>query len=78
MASLHKSILISYVPFLIWDAVFLHLLLPLSWDQAAVGYINQGLTILLYAHWTWVAWRAGGPVQEAPRDPFESMAAVVH
>jgi hypothetical protein len=75
VAPLHKSILLGYVPYLLYDAVFLKALLQASWQRDLIGYVNQSIYLLLVSHWAWVAWRTdpqtsttrGGP----PPETFE-------
>ena len=44
VAPLHKSILLGYVPYLLYDAVFLKALLQASWQRDLIGYVNQSIS----------------------------------
>jgi hypothetical protein len=76
VAPLHKSILLSYVPFLLYDSVFLTMLLPVAWQHgalpAAVAYFNLAVYLLLVSYWAWVAWRPPEPPRPDPPPPRPS------
>jgi hypothetical protein len=81
VASLHKSILLAYVPYLLYDTIFLKALVEKSWANDLIGYLNQSIYLLLVSYWARVAWRRpdppraeqGGP--QAPPGPLERVAA---
>ena len=71
VAPLHKSVLLGYVPYLLFQLVYLHLLVARSWENRAIGYLNQAAYLVLVSHWAWTAWR--GPVSLPPGEPRASM-----
>lgn len=58
VAPLHKSVLLAYVPYLLFELLFLRVLVARSWQVPALGYLNQAAYLLLVAFWARVAWRA--------------------
>lgn len=66
VAALHKSVLLSYVPYLLWDLVFLKAFLKPSWEDNAVRYVNPAIYLVMTAHWAWVAWRVEVPEPTHP------------
>jgi hypothetical protein len=72
VASFHKSVLLAYVPYLLFELVFLRVFVARSWQVPALGYLNQAAYLLLVAYWARVAWRAEVPSQVAgPGSPGE-------
>lgn len=58
VAPLHKSVLLGYVPYLLFELVYLRVFVELGWRKEAFGYIYPAAYLLLVGHWAWVAWRA--------------------
>jgi hypothetical protein len=72
VASLHKSVLLAYVPYLVFELVFLRGFVARSWQVPALGYINQAAYLLMVAYWSRVAWRTEVPSRVArPGSPDE-------
>lgn len=70
-----KTILLSYVPYLLVFTVAMNALGELGWQRAA--WVDRGSTIayvVLLLSWTWLAWRAD-PVRPVPRPPEDRSAA---
>jgi hypothetical protein len=63
VAPLHKSILLGYVPYLLFQLVYLRAFVTRSWQLPLLGYLNQAAYLLLVSHWAWVAWRADVPLR---------------
>jgi hypothetical protein len=59
VAPLHKAILLGYVPYLLFQLVYLRVFVTLSWEHHALGYVNQAAYLMMVAYWARVAWRAG-------------------
>ena len=57
VAPLHKSVLLAYVPYLLFELLFLRVFVARSWQVPALGYLNQAAYLLLVAFWARVAWR---------------------
>jgi hypothetical protein len=74
VAALHKSILLAYVPYLLFQLVYLHVLVALGWERKWLGYVYQVAYVVLVALWAWSAWRSGRPPDRAP-SPDEGPAA---
>jgi hypothetical protein len=77
VAALHKSILMPYVPFLLWDAVFFKAFLPHAWNGTAMGYFNQAIYLALVSHWAWVAWRVDVRSKTTLPDPSSDEQAFI-
>jgi hypothetical protein len=77
VAPFHKAVLLPYVPYLLWQAVYFNSGL---WkvESAFLDYFNPVTYLALATRWIWVAWRVKEPAKEAPRDPFEPLAALIH
>ena len=81
VARLHKSIVLGYVPYLLFQLVYLHVFVTRSWETKALAYLNQAAYLLLVSYWARVAWRRpdppraaqGGP--QAPPGSLERVAA---
>jgi len=84
VAPLHKSILLGYVPYLLFDAIFLEAFVQKGWDHDVIAYVNQSIYLLLVSHWAWVAWRievpsgSGGAGQRAEPEGPHTLARVVN
>lgn len=75
VARLHKSVLLAYVPYLLFELFFLRVFVARSWQVPALGYMNQAAYLLLVAYWARVAWRADVPSRLArPGSPDEQDA----
>jgi hypothetical protein len=75
VAPLHKAILLGYVPYLLFQLVYLRVFVALSWKHRVLGYINQAAYLLLVSYWAHVAWRANVPTRVArPGSPDEQDA----
>ena len=57
VAPLHKAILLGYVPYLLFQLVYLHAFVARSWESKIIGYVNQAAYLVLVAYWAWAAWR---------------------
>lgn len=75
--SFHKAVLLPYVPYLLWQAVYYNSGL---WKVVSpfLDFFNPVTYLALATHWMWVAWRTKEPAEEAPRDPFESRTVLIH
>jgi hypothetical protein len=71
VAPFHKAVLLAYVPYLLFELVFLRGFVARSWQVPALGYLNQAAYLLLVAYWARVAWRAEAPSRLAPGPPDE-------
>lgn len=67
---LPKSVLLTYVPYLLWSVFFLKALLPAAWRDHAVGYLDPLVYDTMAAYWTWLAWRVEEPAEAEPQAPF--------
>jgi hypothetical protein len=63
VAPFHKSVLLAYVPYLLFELIFLRVFVARSWELPVLGYINQAAYLLLVAYWAYVAWRVDVPSQ---------------
>jgi hypothetical protein len=61
-----KAILLSYLPYLIFEAAFLNLLKQWGWPQT-LQHVNQLVYLALVSFWTYTAWRV--PVIIDPEPP---------
>jgi hypothetical protein len=52
-----KSVLLVYVPFLLWDAAFNRAWLERAWEQDVVRYGSQLIYVAMVGYWAWIAWR---------------------
>ena len=69
VAPLHKSVLLAYVPYLLFELVFLRVFVARSWEVPVLGYIYQAAYLLMVAYWAHVAWRVQVPAR--PGSPEE-------
>lgn len=75
---LHKGVVMVYVPYLLFQLVFLRVFVARSWEVPALGYVNQAAYLLLVACWARVAWRAAVPSQAEPPGPTGEQDAGAH
>lgn len=61
IARFPKTVLLSYVPYLFFELVYLHVFVERGWEVHAVGYANQAAYLVLAAWWAWAAWRLDPP-----------------
>ena len=67
-----KSVLLSYVPYLLWYAIYLNQLLPAAWGGSVVRYLGPVVYDVMAAYWVWLAWRVAEPAPSEPKDPFDA------
>jgi len=68
---MYKSIVMAYVPYLLYNTVYARALLSKSWEQQAITYVDQSIYCLLASYWAWVAWRAEVPARPRRRRSLE-------
>lgn len=68
VAPLHKAVVLGYVPYLLFQLVYLHVFVTRSWETKALGYVNQAAYLVLVSHWAWAAWRTAVPSSGARAD----------
>lgn len=61
IARFQKSILLTYVPYLFFELVYLHVFVERGWESKPVGYVNQAAYLLMVGVWAWSAWRGDPP-----------------
>lgn len=72
IAAFHKEALLPYVPYLLFQVVYLHAFVERSWTIPAVGWINQAAYLVTAHFWMRAAWRVD---VSAPSDPDDRQPA---
>jgi hypothetical protein len=60
VSALHKSVLLAYVPYLLFELLYLRVLMAIGWKVDLLGYLYQAAYLVLASFWARAAWRSVG------------------